>query len=76
LHKLGKSLETKIRKENLLNRLRESVKQLPDEQTRAELLALGKSLEAQARKVYLMAEGLAQKYEHKLQLLQQTNERQ
>lgn len=52
------------------------MKQLPDEQTRAELLALGKSLEAQARKVYLMAEGLAQKYEHKLQLLQQTNERQ
>jgi hypothetical protein len=49
------------------------MKQLPDEQTLAELLELGKSLSEQAGKVYLMAEGFAQKYEHKLRLLQQTD---
>jgi len=49
------------------------MKQLPDEQTLAELLEMGKGLEAQARKVYLMAEGFAQKYEHKMRQLQQTD---
>jgi hypothetical protein len=35
--------------------------------------ALNECLEAQARKVYLMAEGFAQKYEHKMRLLQATD---
>ena len=39
------------------------MKQLPDEQTLQELLAMGKDLEDRARKVYQMSEALAQKYE-------------
>lgn len=50
------------------------MKQLPDSQTLAELLKMGKNLEEQARKVYLMAEGFAQKYEHKLKTIQQADE--
>lgn len=49
------------------------MKQLPDEQTLAELLEMGKKLSEQARKVYLIAEGLAQKYEHKLKTSEQAN---
>jgi phage protein U len=50
------------------------MKQLPDEQTLAELLEMGKNLEQQAKKVYLMTEGMAQKYEHKLRLQRPTND--
>lgn len=39
------------------------MKQLPDEQTLQELLAMGRDLEDRARKVYQMSEALAQKYE-------------
>ena len=41
------------------------MKQLPNEQTLQELLAMGKDLEEQARKVYQMSEALAQKYGQK-----------
>jgi hypothetical protein len=49
------------------------MKELPDERTLAELLEMAKSFEDSARNLYLMAEGFAQKYEHKLRLLQQTD---
>jgi hypothetical protein len=49
------------------------MKQLPDEKTLAELLSMGKNLEDQARKVYIMSEAFAQKYEQRLQ--QQANEK-
>lgn len=39
------------------------MKQLPDEKTLQELLAMGKDLEDRARKVYQMSEALAQKCE-------------
>lgn len=42
------------------------MRKLPDDRTLAELLEMGKSLEAQSRKVYLMAEAFAQKYEQRL----------
>jgi hypothetical protein len=50
------------------------MKELPDERTLAELLEMAKSFEDSARNLYLMAEGFAQKYEHKLRLLRQTDD--
>jgi hypothetical protein len=50
------------------------MKELPDERTLAELLEMAKSFEDSARNLYLMAEGFAFKYEHKLRLLQQTDD--
>ena len=52
------------------------MKELPDEKTLAELLEMAKSFSDSARNLYLMAEGFAQKYEHKLRLLEQTDETQ
>ena len=43
------------------------VKQLPlDEETLKELLEMGKSMEDQARKVFMMSEAFAQRLEKKL----------
>lgn len=41
------------------------IKQLPDEHTLQELLAMGKDLEDRARKVYQMSEAIAPKYQQK-----------
>ncbi len=43
------------------------MKKLPDDRTMTELLAMGKDLENQARKVYEMSEAFAQKYEQRLE---------
>lgn len=48
------------------------MKELPDEKTLAELLEMAKDFEDSARNLYMMAEGFAQKYEHQLKQLKQT----
>ncbi len=49
------------------------MKNLPDERTMTELLAMGKDLEDQARKIYQMSEAFAQKYEQQLENQQKIN---
>ncbi|MEM8779579.1 MAG: hypothetical protein AAGF26_12055 [Cyanobacteria bacterium P01_G01_bin.49] len=51
------------------------MKQLPDEQTLQELLAMGRDLEDRARKVYQMSEALAQKYEQQSLEKQQSSQK-